>query len=172
MLEALEQLLVVLGVILNFVHRQQAVLADRFDADIHMEDPGLGREREQVVVVIRVDGPQARELDIERLERAEEFLRELVLAGYLVVDKLEAAKAGDRDDLLDLLDDILDRARAIAAAIEDRNLAERASIGASAARLYRHRLEKVFIELEQLVAGARQILEVVQLVRLVNLLEL
>ena len=99
-------------------------------------------------------------------------LRELVLAGDLIVDELEAAEAGDPDDLLDLLDDVADRARAIAALVEDRNLAERASIGASAAGLHRHRLEQVAIELEQLMARARQVLQVVNLVGLVDLLQL
>ena len=82
--------------VLNLVHRQQAVLADRFHADIDVEDARLGRELEQLVVVIRVDRPQAREPDVERLQRAEQFLRELVLAGDLIVDELEAAEAGDR----------------------------------------------------------------------------
>ena len=76
------------------------------------------------------------------------------------------------DDLLDLFDDVLDRPRAIRALVEDRDLAERASIRASAARLHRHRLEQVAIELEQLVARARQILQIVNLVGFVDLLEL
>src|SRR5258707_15362930 len=122
--------------------------------------------------MIRVDRPQAREADVEWLERLEQLARELVLAGDLIVDKLEALEAGHLHDLLDLLDDVLDRPRAIRAIVEHRNLAERASIRASAARLHRHRLEQVAIELEQLVTRTRQILQIVHLLGFVNLLEL
>ncbi len=137
-----------------------------------MEHTGLGREIEQILVMVGVDGPQARELDVERNQRAEQFARELVLASDLVVDELEAVKAGDRDDLLDLLDDVLDGTRAIAALVEDRDFAERAAIRTSAACLHRHRLEQVPVELEQFVARTRQVLQVVQLVGLVDALEL
>src|SRR5208283_3179492 len=170
--ELLEQLLVMARVILNLVHRQQAVLADRFHPDIDVEDSRLGRQVQQLIVMIRVDRPQAREADVERLERLEQLARELVLAGDLIVDELKALEAGSLDDLLYLLDDVLDRPRPIRAVVEDRNLAERASIRASTACLHRHRLEQVAIELEQLVARARQVLQIVQLVGLVNVLEL
>ena len=56
-LQPREQFLVVAGVVLDLVHRQQAFLADRFHADADVEDSGLGGEIEQVLVVIRVDRP-------------------------------------------------------------------------------------------------------------------
>src|ERR1700730_10553096 len=114
-----------------------------------------------MAVMVGVDGPQAGETDVERNQRAEQFAREFMLAGDLVVDKLEAAKPGDLDDLLDFLDDIVDRPGAIAALVEDRNFAERAAIRASAARLHRHRPEKVAVELEQFMARTRQVLQIV-----------
>src|SRR5260370_2428708 len=153
MFEALEQLLVLLRVVLNLVHREQAFLAYRLDADIDMENACLGCKLEQLLVVVRVDRPQTRETDIKRYQRLEQIAGELVLAGYLVVDKLEAAKAGHLDRLLDLLDDVLDRAGAIAAVIEDWDLTERASVGTSAAGLDRHGLEQVAVEPQQFMAG-------------------
>src|SRR5260370_23919962 len=156
MFEALEQLLVLLGVVLNLVHREQAFLAYRLDADIDMENACLGRKLEQIFVVVRVYRPQTRETDIKRYQRLEQIAGELVLAGYLVVDKLEAAKAGYLNSLLDLFDDVLDRAGAIAAVVEDGNLTEGASVGTSAARLDRHGLEQIAVELQQFMAGTRQ----------------
>src|SRR5260370_9771397 len=154
MFEALEQLLVLLGVVLNLVHREQAFLAYRLDADIEMESACLGRKLEQIFVVVRVYRPQTRETDIKRYQRLEKIAGELVLAGYLVVDKLEAAKAGYLDCLLDLFDDVLDRASAIAAVVEDWNLTERASVGTSAARLDRYGLEQAAVEPQQFLAAA------------------
>src|SRR5216683_6320586 len=172
MFEALEQLLVLLGVVLNLVHREQAFLAYRLDADIDMENACLGCKLEQIFVVVRVDRPQTRETDIKRYQRLEQLAGELVLAGYLVVDELEAAKAGYLDSLLDLVDDVLDRAGAIAAVVEDWNLTERASVGTSAAGLDRYGLEQVAVEPQQFMAGTGQVLQVVQLVGAIGLLEL
>src|SRR6266851_831502 len=171
MFEALEQLLVLLGVVLNLVHREQAFLAYRLDADIDMENACLGRKLEQIFVVVRVYRPQTRETDIKRYQRLEQFAGELVLAGYLVVDELEAAKAGYLDSLLDLFDDVFDRAGAIAAVVEHGNLTERASVGTSAAGLDRHGLEQVAVEPQQFMAGTGQVLQVVQLVGAIGLLE-
>src|SRR5215469_13766989 len=120
--------------------------------------------------MIRVYGPQAGEADIEGLERLEQLLGELVFAGYLVVDELEPAKTGDVDYLLDLFDDIANRTRPVAPAVENRDFAERATVGASAAGLHRNRLEQIAVEFEQLVARTRQVLEVVQLIGAISLL--
>src|SRR5260370_8698334 len=153
MVEALEEVLVLLGVVLNLVPREQAFLAYRLDADIDMENACLGCKLEQIFVVVRVYRPQTRETDVKRYQRLEQLAGELVLAGYLVVDKLEAAKAGYLDCLLDLVDDVLDRASAIAAVVEDWNLTERTSVGTSAAGLDRHGLEQVAVEPQQFMAA-------------------
>ena len=57
----------------------------------------------------------------------------MVAEAHTRIDRADAKRLKLRQEFLD---DLLDRTRAIAAAVEDRNLAERAAIRASAARYH------------------------------------
>ena len=65
LLEPLQQFFIVFGVVLDLVHRQQRVLADRFDTNINVKHTGLGRELKQLLIMVGIDRPQAGKADIQ-----------------------------------------------------------------------------------------------------------
>src|SRR5579875_230429 len=108
--------------------------------------------------MIRVDGRRAGKADVGWNQRPEELASKSVLSCYLVVDELEAADAGDFNLLLDLFYDVTNWSCPVGAIVKHRYFAKRATVGTSASRLDRQGLKQIAIELEQLMARARQAL--------------
>ena len=95
-----------------------------------------------------------------------------MLARNLIVNELKAAEPGHLHYLLNFFDNVCYRPGAITAIVKHGDFTEGAAVRASAAGLNRHGFDHVPIQLQQLMAGARQVFEIVQFIRTVCLLEL